>query len=112
MLILQIEGRKRWRIWRSDAPPPLDPLPALTFETSKRIRSDYRGTPFGGRGAPDREIEAKTEWNLDVRGLPVEQLPATVARPNFGVLMRRNLTTGVSRPVAVLLGTEATKVKQ
>jgi len=66
VLILQIEGRKRWRIWRSDAAPPLDSLPALTFETSKRIRNDYRGTPFGGRGVPDREIEGKTEWNLDL----------------------------------------------
>jgi len=66
VLILQLEGRKRWRIWRSDAPPPLDSLPALTFETAKRIRSDYRGTPFGGRSVPDREIEGKTEWNLDL----------------------------------------------
>ena len=66
VLILQMEGRKRWRIWKSDAPPPLDSLPALTFETAKRIRNDYRGTPFGGRGVPDGEIEGKTEWNLDL----------------------------------------------
>jgi len=66
VLILQLEGRKRWRIWKSDAPPPLDPLPALTFETAKRIRSDYRGTRFGGHGIPDKEIEGKTEWNLDL----------------------------------------------
>jgi hypothetical protein len=66
VLILQMEGRKRWRVWPSEAPVPLDALPALTFETSKRIRNDYRGTPFGGRGVPDREIEGKTEWNLEL----------------------------------------------
>jgi ribosomal protein L16 Arg81 hydroxylase len=66
VLILQLEGRKRWRIWPSDAPPPLDSLPALTFETGKRIRSDYRGTPFGGRSVTDQEIAGKTEWNLDL----------------------------------------------
>lgn len=66
VLILQVSGRKRWRIWKSDAPPPLDSLPALTFETAKRIRNDYRGTPFGGRGVAEREIEGKTEWNLDL----------------------------------------------
>lgn len=66
VLILQVAGRKRWRIWRSDAPPPLDSLPALTFETSKRIRNDYRGTSFGGRGVAEREILGKTEWSLDL----------------------------------------------
>ena len=66
VLILQVEGRKRWRIWWSDDPPPLDPLPALTFETSNRVRNDYRGTPFGGRSVGDREIEGKKEWNLEL----------------------------------------------
>ena len=56
VLILQIEGRKRWKVWRNDAPPPLDALPALTFEGSKRLRSDYRGTPFGGRSVADAEL--------------------------------------------------------
>jgi len=65
------------------------------------------GMGFETRGQLDEAF-----IDLDVRGLPVEQLPATLARPNFGVLMRRNLTSGVSRPVAVLLGTEATKVKK
>ena len=65
------------------------------------------GMGFETRGQLDEAFV-----DLDVRSLPVEQLPATVARPNFGVLMRRNLTAGVSRPVAVLLGTEATKVKK
>lgn len=65
------------------------------------------GMGFETRGQLDEAF-----IDLDVRGLPVEQLPATLARPNFGVLMRRNVTTGVSRPVAVLLGTEATKVKK
>jgi hypothetical protein len=36
VFVLQVTGRKRWRIWKSDAPPPLDSLPALTFETSRR----------------------------------------------------------------------------
>ena len=65
------------------------------------------GMGFETRGQLDEAF-----IDLDVRGLPVDQLPATLARPNFGVLMRRNLTSGVSRPVAVLLGTEATKVKK
>ena len=67
VLVLQVEGRKRWRIWRNDAPPPLDPLPALTFETARRIRSDYRGTPFGGRSVSDGEIEGRTEWDLELK---------------------------------------------
>lgn len=65
------------------------------------------GMGFETRGQLDEAVV-----DLDVRGLPVDQLPAAVARPNFGVLMRRNVTAGVSRPVAVLLGTEATKVKK
>ncbi len=65
------------------------------------------GMGFETRGQLDEAF-----IDLDVRGLPVEQLPAVVARPNFGVLMRRNVTTGVSRPVAVLLGTEATRVRK
>jgi hypothetical protein len=65
------------------------------------------GMGFETRGQLDQAF-----IDLDVRGLPVEQLPAAVARPNFGVLMRRNVTAGVSRPVAVLLGAEATRVKK
>lgn len=65
------------------------------------------GMGFETRGQLDEAL-----IDLDVRGLPVEQLPATLARPNFGVLMRRYLTAGVSRPVAVLLGPEATRVKK
>ena len=65
------------------------------------------GIGFETRGQLDQEF-----IDVDVRGLPVDQLPATLARPNFGVLMRKNLAAGESRPVAVLLGTEATKVKK
>jgi hypothetical protein len=65
------------------------------------------GLGFETRGQLDQDF-----IDLDVRGLSVDQLPATLARPNFGVLMRRNLTAGETRPVAVLLGTEATKVKK
>jgi len=65
------------------------------------------GLGFETRGQLDEAF-----IDLDVRGLPFEQLPATVARPNFGVLMRRNMSANVSRPVAVLLGTEATKVRK
>lgn len=66
VLILQLDGRKRWRIWKSDAPPPLDPLPALNFETPKRFRKDYRGTPFGGHSVPERETPGQAEWDLDL----------------------------------------------
>jgi hypothetical protein len=65
------------------------------------------GMGFETRGRLDESF-----IDLDVRNLPVDQLPATVARPNFGVLMRRNLTAGESRPVAVLLGTDATRVRK
>lgn len=65
------------------------------------------GMGFETRGQLDEAF-----IDLDVRGLPVDQLPATLARPNFGVLMRRNVTTGASRPVAVLLGAEATRVRK
>lgn len=50
--------------------------------------------------------------DLEVRGMPVEELPTTLGRPNFRVLMRRKGTAGVSRPVAVPPGTEDTKVKK
>jgi hypothetical protein len=66
VLILQVDGRKRWRIWKSDAPVPLDSLPALTFEVAKRVRRDYRGTPYGGRSVSDVEIEGKKEWDLEL----------------------------------------------
>lgn len=66
VLILQVEGRKRWKVWTSDAPPPLDTLPALTFEGGKRTRRDYRGTPFGGRSVKDAEIAGKREWSFDL----------------------------------------------
>lgn len=62
------------------------------------------GMGFETRGPIDQEF-----IDLDVRGLPVDQLPAVVARPGFAVLMRRNLTAGAVRPVAVLLGSEAGK---
>lgn len=90
VLILQIDGRKRWRIWKSDAAVPLDTLPALTFETGRRLRRDYRGTPYGGRGVPDAEIEGKKEWNLELspgdwftsRGAgPTRYGPRTATRP-------------------------------
>lgn len=66
VLILQVEGRKRWRVWSNDAPPPLDSLPALTFEGGTRTRSDYRGTPFGGRSVADVEVKGKKEWEFDL----------------------------------------------
>lgn len=66
VLILQVEGRKRWKVWTNDAPPPLDSLPALTFEAGQRTRRDYRGTPFGGRSVKDEEIEGKQEWAFDL----------------------------------------------
>ena len=65
------------------------------------------GMGFETRGQLDEAF-----IDLDVRGLPVDQLPATMARPNFAVLMRRNLTAASTRPVAVLLGSEATRVKK
>ncbi len=66
VLILQVEGRKRWKVWTNDAPPPLDSLPALTFEGAQRTRRDYRGTPFGGRSVKDSEIAGKREWSFDL----------------------------------------------
>ena len=66
VLILQIEGRKRWKVWTNDAPPPLDTLPPLPFEGAKRTRRDYRGTPFGGRSVKDAEIAGKREWSFDL----------------------------------------------
>ena len=66
VLILQVEGRKRWRVWANDAPPPLDSLPALPFEGGKRTRHDYRGTPFGGRSVKDPEIAGKRHWSFDL----------------------------------------------
>ncbi len=66
VLILQVEGRKRWKVWTNDAPPPLDSLPALTFEGGPRTRRDYRGTPFGGRSVKDAEIVGKREWSFDL----------------------------------------------
>ncbi|MEO8360848.1 MAG: cupin domain-containing protein [Vicinamibacteria bacterium] len=66
VLILQVEGSKRWRIWRNDGPPPLDPLPALTFEGAKRFRRDYRGTPVGGRGMSEAEVSGKDVWNFEL----------------------------------------------
>jgi len=66
VLILQVEGRKRWKVWSNDAPPPLDSLPALTFEGGSRLRRDYRGTPFGGRSVADSEVAGKKEWSFDL----------------------------------------------
>lgn len=66
VLILQVEGRKRWKVWSNDAPPPLDSLPPLTFEGGKRTRRDYRGTPFGGRSVKDAEVAGKSEWSFDL----------------------------------------------
>ena len=59
VLVLQLEGSKRWRVWASDAPPPLDEMPTLSFERAKRFRNDYRGTPFGGHGISDSEVAGK-----------------------------------------------------
>ena len=65
------------------------------------------GLGFETRGELD-----DTLIDLDVRDLPVEQIPAAVARPGVALLMRRNLTTGGTRPVAMLLGSEATRFKK
>ena len=65
------------------------------------------GLGFETRGELDQAL-----IDLDVRGLPVEQIPAMVARPGVALLMRRNLTTGGIRPVAMLLGSEATRLKK
>jgi hypothetical protein len=65
------------------------------------------GLGFETRGELDQTL-----IDLDVRGLPVEQIPAVVARPGVALLMRRNLTTGGTRPVAMLLGSEATRFKK
>ncbi len=65
------------------------------------------GLGFETRGALDQAL-----IDLDVRGLPVEQIPAVVARPGIALLMRRNVTTGGNRPVAMLLGSEATRLKK
>ncbi len=65
------------------------------------------GLGFETRGELDQAL-----IDLDVRGLPVEQIPAVVARPGVALLMRRNLTTGGTRPVAMLLGSEATRFKR
>ncbi len=65
------------------------------------------GLGFETRGELDQAL-----IDLDVRGLPVEQIPAVVARPGVALLMRRNLTTGGTRPVAMLLGSEATRFKK
>ena len=65
------------------------------------------GLGFETRGELDQAL-----IDLDVRDLPVEQVPAVVARPGVALLMRRNLTTGGTRPVAMLLGSEATRFKK
>jgi len=65
------------------------------------------GLGFETRGELDQAL-----IDLDVRGLPVEQIPAVVARPGIALLMRRNVTTGGNRPVAMLLGSEATRLKK
>lgn len=65
------------------------------------------GLGFETRGELDQAL-----IDLDVRGLPVEQIPAVVARPGVALLMRRNVTTGGTRPVAMLLGSEATRFKK
>ena len=64
------------------------------------------GLGFETRGELDDAI-----IDLDVRDMPVEQIPAAVGRPGVGLLMRRNLTTGGVRAVAVLLGSKATRIK-
>lgn len=65
------------------------------------------GLGFETRGELDHAL-----IDLDVRDLPVEQIPAAVARPGVALLMRRNLTTGGTRPVAMLLGSEATRFRK
>ena len=64
------------------------------------------GLGFETRGTLDENF-----IDLDIRDTPIDQLPGVIARPGFGVLMRRNLTSGGKRPVAVLLGSSATRVK-
>ncbi len=63
------------------------------------------GLGFETRGDLDPSL-----IDLDIRSMPMDQLPAALARPGFAVLMRRNLTAGTTRPVAVLLGAEASRV--
>jgi hypothetical protein len=63
----------------------------------------------GGLGFETRGQLDEAFVDLDIRATPVDQLPGVIARPNFGVLMRRNLAAGVNRAVAVLLGTDATR---
>ena len=63
------------------------------------------GLGFETRGELDTTL-----IDLDVRDIPVDQIPAAVARPGVALLMRRNLTSGSTRPVAMLLGSEASKV--
>lgn len=63
------------------------------------------GLGFETRGDLDQSL-----IDIDIRHTPIDQLPAALARPGFGVLMRRNLTAGTTRPVAVLLGSEASRV--
>jgi hypothetical protein len=65
------------------------------------------GLGFETRGQLDEAF-----MDLDIRATPVDQLPAVIARPGFAVLMRKNLTAGSKRGVAMLLGTEATFVKR
>ncbi|MEO8360849.1 MAG: hypothetical protein ABI672_12530 [Vicinamibacteria bacterium] len=65
------------------------------------------GMGFETRGDLDQSI-----IDVDVRSMPIEQLPAALARSGFALLMRRNLATGGTRGVAVLLGSEASKVKK
>ncbi|MEO6401237.1 MAG: hypothetical protein ABIP62_04405, partial [Vicinamibacteria bacterium] len=50
--------------------------------------------------------------DIDVRSMPIEQLPVAFARPDFALLMRRNLATGGTRGVAVLLGSDASRLKR
>ena len=64
------------------------------------------GLGFETRGALDEAL-----IDLDIRDTPIDQLPGVIARPGFGVLMRRNLTSGGRRAVAVLLGAQATRVR-
>jgi hypothetical protein len=65
------------------------------------------GLGFETRGDLDETIV-----DLDIRSTPVEQIPAAVARPGVALLMRRNVTTGGTRAVAMLLGSEASRLRK
>ena len=49
--------------------------------------------------------------DIEVQSIPWERLPRALGRPGFGLLMRRNASTGARRPVAVIIGDQATRFR-